>query len=77
MLSAMVPGEKLDVLRQVAQMPTDIVAPPGEDLRPVQPHRAGCGGVQSHQHAGQGRFAGGGVADYGKRLARQNFEGNS
>ena len=70
-------GEKLDILRQVAQMPADIVAPPREDLRPVQPHRAGGRGMQPHQHAGQGRFAGGGGTDHGQRLARKDIEGDA
>ena len=70
-------GEKLHILRQVAQVPADLVPPPVEDLRPIQPHRAGSRRVQADQHPGQGRFSGGRGADHRHGFSRTGIEGDA
>ncbi|MNQ72078.1 hypothetical protein D3C85_867720 [compost metagenome] len=50
--------EQFDVLGQIADVGTKVVAIPAMDVRAVQAHHAGQGRPDTHQHPGQCGFTG-------------------
>src|SRR5581483_3080527 len=53
------PGEKLDVLRQIANMPAAIGRVPDRDVGAVEPDIAACGSPSARDAPCQGGLAGG------------------
>ncbi|MNV04679.1 hypothetical protein D3C71_949840 [compost metagenome] len=67
-------AEQFDVLWQIPDVGTEVVAVPAMDIRTVEPHRTAEGRPDTDQHPGQCRLAGTRSAEHAQHLPRSEAE---